>query len=97
MNSIDLEYSPHKSNRLSARLSRLTRTTPARLKTALGVGWALAGALCVVVLLGQAQHERAAKTLGNDAAPSVVAAHKIRIYIETLDADLANDLRRMEL
>ena len=92
MNSIDLEYSPHKSNQLSARLSRLSRTTPARLKTALGVSWALAGALCVVVLLGQAQHERAAKTLGVDAAPSVVAAHKIRIYIETLDADLANEL-----
>jgi len=70
----------------------LPQTTPARLKTALGASWALAGALCVVVLLGWAQHERAAKTLGVDAAPSVVAAHKIRIHIETLDADLANEL-----
>lgn len=92
MNSLDLDYSPHKSNRLSARLSRLTRTTPARLKTALGVSWVLAGGLCVVVLLGWAQHDGAAKTLGVDAAPSVVAAHKIRIHIETLDADLANEL-----
>jgi hypothetical protein len=32
------------------------------------------------------------KTLGIDAAPSVVAAHMIRIHIETLDADLANEL-----
>jgi len=92
VNFIDLDYTPHKSNRLSARSSRLTRTTPARLKTALGACWALAGTLCIVVLLGWAQHERAAKTLGVDAAPSVVAAHKIRIHIETLDADLANEL-----
>jgi len=53
--------------------------------------------MCVVVLLGWARHKRVAKMLGVEAAPSVVAAHKIRTHIETLDADLANDLRRMEL
>ena len=75
----------------------MTRTSPALLKIALGVSWALAGSLCVAVLLGWAQHERAAKTLGVEAAPSVMAARKFRIHIETLDADLENGLRRMEL
>ncbi|HEY7180387.1 MAG TPA: hypothetical protein VIC84_03160 [Blastocatellia bacterium] len=92
MNSLDIDYSLHKSNRSPARVSRFTQTTPARLKTALGASWVLTGALCIVVLSGWAQRGRAAKTLGVDAAPSVVAAHKIRIHIETLDADLANEL-----
>jgi hypothetical protein len=32
------------------------------------------------------------QTLGVDAAPSVVAAHKIKIHVQSLDADLANEL-----
>ena len=81
-----------KAHQLCASVSRWTNTTPARLKTALTVSWVLAGALCVVVLFGWAQHRHAVQTVGVDAAPSVVAAHMIKIYIETLDADLVNEL-----
>src|SRR5262245_12906401 len=81
-----------RANQVFASGSRWTSTTPARLKTALTVSWMLAGALCVVVLFGWTQHWRAVQTVGVDAAPSVVAAHKIKIYIETLDADLVNEL-----
>jgi hypothetical protein len=87
-----LDYSLHKSNQPSTKLLRWTQSTPARLKTTFSVSWLLVGALCIVVLIGWNQHERAVKTLGVDAAPSVAAAHKIRIHIETLDADLANEL-----
>jgi hypothetical protein len=67
-------------------------STPALLKLALGLSWLFSGLLCAVVLAAWAQQERSAKTLGVDSAPSVVAAHQIRIHIETLDADLANEL-----
>jgi hypothetical protein len=73
-------------------ISHWTQTTPARLKIALGIGWTLSAILCVAVLWSWSQHVDAVKTLGVDAAPSVEAAHKIRIHIETLDADLANEL-----
>src|SRR5262245_47219267 len=72
--------------------SRWLTTTPMRLRAALVAGSLLAGVLGVVVLYGWAQHREAVKAVGVDAAPSVVAAHKIKIYIETLDADLANEL-----
>jgi protein-S-isoprenylcysteine O-methyltransferase Ste14 len=64
----------------------MAQTTPARLRAALVVGWILCGALCLVVLMGWSQHRHAVQAVGIDAAPSVVAAHKIKIYIETLDA-----------
>jgi hypothetical protein len=67
-------------------------TTPRTLKTLRALGWALAALLGIVVALGAAQHRDAVKTLGVDAAPSVVAAHNIKIHIQTLDADLVNDL-----
>jgi hypothetical protein len=38
------------------------------------------------------QHEHAIKTVGNDAAPSVIAAHQIRIGVEMMDAALADQL-----
>ena len=59
---------------------------------ALTGSWVLAAVLCVVVLFGWTQPWHAVQTVGVDAAPSVVAAHKIKIYIETLDADLVNEL-----
>ncbi len=79
-------------NPVYVKLTGRALKTPARLKFALGLSWALVAALCGVVLMGWSQHDYAVKTLGVDAAPSVEAAHKIRIHIETLDADLANEL-----
>jgi len=80
------------AHQLVASGSRWISPTPTRLKIALTGSWVLAAVLCVVVLFGQAQHWHAVQTVGVDAAPSVVAAHKIKISIETLDADLVNEL-----
>jgi hypothetical protein len=38
------------------------------------------------------QHEHAIKTVGKDAAPSVIAAYQIKIGVETMDAALADEL-----
>src|SRR5215475_2468813 len=80
------------AHQLVASGSRWISPTPTRLKIALTGSWVLTAVLCVVVLFGWAQHWHAVQTVGVDAAPSVVAAHKIKIYIETLDADLVNEL-----
>lgn len=82
----------HKSARLSTRLYEWSSATPGRLKLAFGIGCVLTTLLCVVVLYCWEQSWQAVKTLGVDAAPSVVAAHKISTQVETLDADLVNEL-----
>ena len=38
------------------------------------------------------QHKRAVDTVGVDAAPSVIAAHQIKIAVEQMDTALANEL-----
>ena len=92
MSQLAFDLPLRKANQLFASGSRWTSTTSTRLKIALTGSWVLAAILCVVVLFGWAQHWHAVQTVGVDAAPSVVAAHKIKIYIETLDADLVNEL-----
>ena len=92
MSQLAFDVPLRKAHQLFASGSRWTSTTPTRLKIALTGSWVLAAILCVVVLFGWAQHWHAVQTVGVDAAPSVVAAHKIKIYIETLDTDLVNEL-----
>ena len=92
MSQLAFDLPIRKANQLFASGSRWTSTTPTRLKIALISCWMLAAVLCIVVLFGWTQHWHAVKTVGVDAAPSVMAAHKIKIYIETLDADLVNEL-----
>src|SRR5215813_12653107 len=92
MSQLAFDLPLRKAHQLFASGSRWTSTTPTRLKLALTGSWALAAVLCVVVLFGWAQHWHAVQTVGVDAAPSVAAAHKIKIYTETLDADLVNEL-----
>src|SRR5215472_9564706 len=87
MSQLAFDVPLRKAHQLFASGSRWTSTTPTRLKIALTGSWVLAAVLCVVVLFGWAQHWHAVHTVGVDAAPSVMAAHKIKIYIETLDAD----------
>lgn len=67
-------------------------TTPHILRLALAGTSLLMVLLCLSVLSAWKQQQDSIKTLGLDAAPSVVAAHRIKIYIETLDADLCNEL-----
>jgi hypothetical protein len=70
----------------------VSRNTPRRLRLALAAGWILSGLLAVVVLSAWAQHRHVVTTVGVDVAPSVEAAHQIRIRIEQLDVDLAGEL-----
>lgn len=72
--------------------TRRAAPTPEILKLALAVSVGLTILLSLIVFCGWQQQENAVKTLGIDAAPSVVAAHRIKIYIESLDADLCNEL-----
>ncbi len=66
--------------------------TPVRLKLFLVVnclGAILFGTLAVATVQ---QHERVVKTLGFDAAPSVIAARQIKIGVEQMDTDLVAEL-----
>lgn len=67
-------------------------TTPGRLRLFLAGSWLLAGVLGLVVMVGAYDHRAAVTAIGVDAAPSVQAAHRIKIEIESLDADLINEM-----
>jgi hypothetical protein len=67
-------------------------TTPGRLRLSLAVGWLLAGVLGLVVMVGAYDHRAAVIAIGVDAAPAVQAAHRVKIEIESLDADLINEM-----
>jgi hypothetical protein len=67
-------------------------TTPGRLRLFVAVNWLLAGLLGLVVMIGAYEHRAAVTTIGVDAAPSVEAAHHVKIEIESLDADLINEV-----
>lgn len=72
--------------------SVLQNATPARLRLLL-VGVCLGAiSFCVVAVITVRQHEHALETVGFNAAPSVIAAHRIKIGVETMDADLADEL-----
>jgi hypothetical protein len=67
-------------------------TTLGRLRLALAVSWLLAGLLGLVVMIGAYDHRAAVTSIGVDAAPAVQAAHRVKIEIESLDADLINEM-----
>ena len=67
-------------------------STPGRLKLVLVIGWFLAAALCIVTMSSTFQRYHSVKTVGVDAAPSVVAAQYAKVDLASLDADVANEL-----
>ena len=72
--------------------SAVQDVTPVRLRLLL-VGICLSSFLfCLIATITVGQHEHALKTVGNDAVPSVIAAHQIKMGVETMDADLADEL-----
>jgi len=72
--------------------SALQNTTPARLLLFLICIWVCAIAFCASAIVTVQQHIHAAITLGVDAAPSIIAAHRIEIGVQKMDADLADEL-----
>ena len=67
-------------------------TTPKLLQASLGAIWVAAFLLFLAVLLGTRQHYDAVKTVGQDAAPSIVAAERIKAALADMDANVANEL-----
>src|SRR5262249_8932820 len=67
-------------------------TTPGRLRLFLAMSWLLAGVLGLVVAVGAYDHRAAVTAIGVEAAPAVQAAHRVKIEIESLDADLINEM-----
>lgn len=80
------------SGRQTVQTTKAAASTPDILKLALASSSGLTVLLSLIVFFCWQQQQDAVKTLGVDAAPSVVAAHRIKIYIESLDADLCNEL-----
>jgi hypothetical protein len=71
--------------------ARLT-TTPGRLRLALAAVWLLALLFFLAVAAGVGVHRRAIQTIGKDAAPSIVAAQKIRANLADMHSNTANVL-----
>jgi len=71
---------------------KFSTTTPGRLKLILTAGWIIAALVCVITMASTYQRYHAVKTIGVDAAPSVVAAQEIKVALATLDVDVANEL-----
>ena len=69
-----------------------TWTTPKRLQVSLGAIWIAAFLLFLAVFLGTRQHYAAIKAVGLDAAPSIVAAQRIKAGLADMDANVANEL-----
>lgn len=72
--------------------SAFRNVTPARLALLLFANSALACLFCVAAVATIRQHYDAVKTLGRDAAPSVVAAYKIKSAVAAMDVDLSSEL-----
>jgi hypothetical protein len=67
-------------------------TTPGRLWLALLAVWLLALLFFAAVAAGVRLHRRAIQTIGKDAAPSIVAAQKIRASLADMHSNAANIL-----
>jgi hypothetical protein len=67
-------------------------TTPALLKLALGVIWVLALLFFVAVRAGVSEHRLAMKTIGEDSAPSIIAAERIKANLADMHSNAANVL-----
>ena len=66
--------------------------TSARLKLLFVANCLIALVFCLVSVNIVNRHEYAVRTVGLDAAPSVMAAHQIKIGAEQMDANLTNEL-----
>jgi hypothetical protein len=73
-------------------LRRALATTPSRLRLLATAMAVLAAVFAAVVISTAFEHDRAVYQIGVDDAPSVVAAHNIKIEIESLDADLLDEM-----
>jgi hypothetical protein len=75
-------------------MTRLSRAlnTPGRLRLFAGGITVLAAIIGVLVLSTAFEHKQSVHQIGVDDVPSVVAAHNIKIEIESLDADLLNEM-----
>lgn len=73
-------------------ISSFRDVTPARLALLLFLNFALACLFCLAAVATIRQHNGAVKTLGIDAAPSVVAAYKIKGAVAAMDVDLSSQL-----
>ena len=69
-----------------------TENTPAKLRRLIVINWIIAAVFCAVTMIGYAEHRHAVQTVGRDAAPSVVLAHKIKNAVLNEDADIVNYL-----
>jgi CHASE3 domain sensor protein len=68
------------------------RTTPAHLRMLIGATWVLVTILGALIASSANQHRRAVHDIAVDAAPSVASAHRIKVEIESLDADIVNEM-----
>lgn len=73
-------------------ISSLQDVTPVRLRLLLLVNIVLVTGFCSVAMTTIHQHEHAARTIGLDATPSVVAAEQIQIAALEMDYFLINEL-----
>jgi len=72
--------------------ARASRTTPQWLRAALAAVCLAAFLLFLAAFFGAGQHADAVKTVGHDAAPSIVAAERIKAALADMDANVANEL-----
>jgi len=72
--------------------SVLQDTTPVRLRLLLAAICVGTGIFFAIAAITITQHEHAIRTVGFDAAPSVISAHQIKIGLEAMDTDLASQL-----
>jgi len=66
--------------------------TPRRLRAALAAVCLAAFLLFLAAFVGARQHAGAVNTVGYDAAPSIVAAERIKAALADMDANVANEL-----
>ncbi len=72
--------------------SALKDVTPVRLRLFFVANCLAALLFCFISVATVKEHEHAVKTIGRDAAPSVISAHQIKIAVEQMDADLVDEL-----
>jgi hypothetical protein len=66
--------------------------TPIRLRLLLLAIASLTFIFCIFTINTIQQHITAVQSIGKDAAPSVIAAHQIKIGVQAMDADLTGEL-----
>jgi len=73
-------------------MDRHNWTTPFRLQVTVANLWLLSVLLALIVFAGAVQLRSAVKAVGQDSAPSILAALKIRAGLANMDANAANEL-----